>query len=166
MLSLSLSIGNIACNQLALSKANKQSLLSHQSTSPAPCLAGGACENEEEEEGEGSPPRLSSGRLPLSPPLGRSSRISAVPTSAAPPMTAVRRVAAARRSDAAAAAAAEARAGELDVLRGSIRGEDDRENYEIEEASTQRKKKTDIRHRNFDMLVFSDLVGVSRFVSP
>lgn len=43
-----------------------------------------------------------------------------MPTSAAPPMVAVRRVAAARRLEAAAAAAAEVRAGELDVLRGSI----------------------------------------------
>jgi hypothetical protein len=120
---------------LPLSLIAKSLSLAHQSTSPAPCLAGGACENEDddaEETGSPSPPaRSSSGRLPL--PLSRrwSSKISAAPASAAPPMTDVRRVAAFRRPEAAAACAAEARAGEADVLRGSIAGgRRKREKYE------------------------------------
>ncbi len=54
---------------LPLSLIAKSLSLSHQSTSPAPCLAGGACENEDDDAEEtGSPPppaRSSSGRLPL-----------------------------------------------------------------------------------------------------
>lgn len=99
-------------------KKQDRVFVTHQSTSPAPCFAGGACGDDDDEDAAVPLTPLSSRREDDDDKVRKSN--TAVPTSATPPIALLLRCDDHDGEFDAPAPAAPARAGELDVFRGSI----------------------------------------------